>query len=176
MRLRSVWPSFMARRTRKASKVRPNSATVFLPSVVSRSAKSPARRRAAAHADGCGKSSRFGSSVQHLAFATADIFATADALKARGFAPLPIPANYYDDIEARFTLADGLADRLRAGSILYDRDEHGEYFQLYSNTYGDGFFVEIVERRGGYRGYGAANAPFRVAAQQRAAHRLHDAL
>ena len=32
----------------------------------------------------------FGSSVQHLAFATGDIFATAAALKATGFVPLAL--------------------------------------------------------------------------------------
>ena len=51
----------------------------------------------------------------------------------------------------------------------------GEYFQLYSRTYGDGFFFEIVERRNGYRGYGAPNAPFRIAAQQRAIQQAHGA-
>ena len=40
-------------------------------------------------------------------------------------------------------------------------------FQLYSPNFGEGFFFEIVERRGGYRGYGAPNAPFRIAAQKR---------
>ena len=61
-----------------------------------------------------------------------------------------------------------VADRLRAENILYDRDaDGGEYFQLYSPNYGEGFFFEIVERRGGYRGYGAANAQFRIAAQKR---------
>lgn len=109
----------------------------------------------------------FGSSVQHLAFACDDIFATARALRARGFAPLPISANYYDDVEARFGLEPDLADRLREENILYDRDEHGEYFQLYAPTWGEGFIVEIVERRGAYRGYGAPNAPFRIAAQKR---------
>jgi 4-hydroxyphenylpyruvate dioxygenase len=64
-------------------------------------------------------------------------------------------------------LAPDFADRLRASNILYDRDEHGEYFQLYSPNFGEGFFFEIVERRGGYRGYGAPNAPFRIAAQKR---------
>ena len=39
-----------------------------------------------------------------------------------------------------------LADRLRAANILYDRDEGGEFFQLYSQTFGEGFFFEIVER------------------------------
>jgi 4-hydroxyphenylpyruvate dioxygenase len=75
--------------------------------------------------------------------------------------------NYYDDLEARFGLDGDLADRLRQGNILYDRDQHGEYFQLYCPTYGEGFIFEIVERRGLYRGYGAPNAPFRIAAQKR---------
>ncbi len=108
----------------------------------------------------------FGSSVQHLAFATSDILATARSLKANGFVPLAISPNYYDDVEARFGLDAGLADRLRAENILYDRDSTGEYFQLYSPNYGEGFFFEIVQRDA-YRGYGAANAPFRIAAQQR---------
>jgi len=33
--------------------------------------------------------------------------------------------------------------------------------------YGEGFFFEIVERRDGYKGYGAPNAQFRIAAQKR---------
>ncbi|WP_018238461.1 bifunctional sugar phosphate isomerase/epimerase/4-hydroxyphenylpyruvate dioxygenase family protein [Ensifer sp. BR816] len=105
----------------------------------------------------------FGSGIQHLAFHTDDIFATAAALHRNGFRPLQISPNYYDDAEARFGLEPALTERLRAANILYDRDEHGEYFQLYSPTYGEGFFFEIVERRG-YRGYGAANAIFRIAA------------
>jgi 4-hydroxyphenylpyruvate dioxygenase len=109
----------------------------------------------------------FGSAVQHLAFATPDIFATAAALTANGFETLAITPNYYDDVEARFGLDPEFADRLRATNILYDRDEHGEYFQLYSPNFGEGFFFEIVERRAGYRGYGAPNAPFRIAAQKR---------
>ena len=109
----------------------------------------------------------FGAGIQHLAFASNDLFATAAALKAHGFQALAISPNYYDDIEARFGLEPDLADLLRAENILYDRDEAGEYFQLYAPTWGDGFIVEIVERRGGYRGYGAPNAPFRIAAQKR---------
>jgi 4-hydroxyphenylpyruvate dioxygenase len=109
----------------------------------------------------------FGSDVQHLAFATDDIFAAAAGLKELGFAALPISANYYDDVEARFGLDPDLAERLRAESMLYDRDDHGEYFQLYAPTWGEGFIFEIVERRGGYQGYGAPNAPFRIAAQKR---------
>ncbi|MBD9389105.1 sugar phosphate isomerase/epimerase and 4-hydroxyphenylpyruvate domain-containing protein [Agrobacterium sp. AGB01] len=110
---------------------------------------------------------KFGSGVQHLAFHTADIFATAAALRANGFKPLPISPNYYDDVEARFGLDPELTERLKVENILYDRDDHGEYFQLYSTTFGEGFFFEIVQRSG-YRGYGAANAIFRISALKKA--------
>lgn len=110
----------------------------------------------------------FGSSVQHLALATDDIVATARALRDLGFRPLEISRNYYDDLAARLGLEAAFVAELRAFHLLYDRDEAGEYFQLYSHTHGDGFFFEIVERRGAYRGYGAINAPFRIAAQKRA--------
>lgn len=108
-----------------------------------------------------------GAAVQHVAFATDDIFATADALAGRGFAPLPMPVNYYDDLAARFDLEPDLLERVKARNILYDADTTGEFFQFYSRPYGQGLFFEIVERRGGYAGYGAANAPFRIAAQKR---------
>ncbi|MDP2732954.1 MAG: VOC family protein, partial [Hoeflea sp.] len=110
---------------------------------------------------------RFGSAVQHLAFESSDIFATAEALTANGFKPLEISPNYYEDLAARLDLDEALIDRLRRAHILYDRDGKGEYFQLYSPGFGEGFFFEIVERRGGYGGYGAVNAPFRIAAQKR---------
>lgn len=110
----------------------------------------------------------FGSSIQHLALATDDIFATAERLQRLGFRPLDVPANYYDDVEARFGLDPDLTQRLREHHILYDRDEAGEYMQIYSRNYGEGFFFEIVQRRNAYAGYGAFNAPFRIASQKRA--------
>src|SRR5690606_9281381 len=110
----------------------------------------------------------FGSSVQHIAFASSDIFASAATMRDFGFRPLEISPNYHDDLEARFDIEPDPYEALRANAILYDRAEDGEYFQFYSTNYGEGFFFEVVERRGGYRGYGAANAPFRIAAQKRA--------
>ena len=121
----------------------------------------------------------FGSSVQHLAFATDDIFATASSLRAAGFTALTISPNYYDDVEARFGLDPGLADRLRAANILYDRDENGEFFQLYAPMFGEGFIVEIVERRARLQGLrrGERTVPHRRAeapseTRGNAAHRL----
>jgi 4-hydroxyphenylpyruvate dioxygenase len=109
----------------------------------------------------------FGSSIQHLAFRTNDIFATVKQLRAKGFAPLQISPNYFDDLEARFGLDPEFVEQLREFEVLYDRDEAGEFLQIYSQNFGEGFFFEIVERRGGYTGYGAPNAPFRIAAQKR---------
>lgn len=110
----------------------------------------------------------FGSSVQHIAFASSDIFATAKALVENGLKPLEISRNYYSDLEARLGLDTQFLVRLAEHNILYDRDANGEFFQLYTPNFGEGFFFEIVERRGAYAGYGAVNAPFRIAAQKRA--------
>lgn len=105
---------------------------------------------------------KFGSGIQHIAFETDDIFKTVAALKANGFHTLPISPNYYGDLESRFGLEPELTDRLRCDNILYDRDDDGEYYQVYSKTYSEGFFFEIVQRKG-YQAYGAANAIFRIA-------------
>src|SRR5690606_31728613 len=108
----------------------------------------------------------FGSGVQHIAFATNDIHATAASLRANGVDLLPIPENYYDDLEAKWYLPAVEIERLKAANILYDRYGAAKYLQLSTPTYGERFFFEIVERRG-YKGFGAANAPIRLAAQAR---------
>jgi 4-hydroxyphenylpyruvate dioxygenase len=109
----------------------------------------------------------FGPSVQHVAFSSNDIFQTARTLTDRGFSFLQISPNYYGDLRARFGLDDAMIRSLRALNILYDRDGDGEYFQLYSPVIGEGFFLEVVQRTGGYSGYGAPNAAFRIASQRR---------
>ena len=109
----------------------------------------------------------FGGSVQHIALATDDIFATAAALRERGFAALQISPNYFDDLAARFDIAPETLARMRSENILYDADDTGEFLQLYSQPFAGQLFLEIVERRSAYAGYGAPNAPFRIAAQKR---------
>jgi 4-hydroxyphenylpyruvate dioxygenase len=119
-------------------------------------------------------SEAFGSGVQHIAFATDDIFATVSRLEANGVNLLPIPENYYDDLEAKTDLAPAQIKQLKAHNVLYEGDGTGEYLQVYTDTFQERFFFEIVERRGGYRGFGASNAQIRLAAQARAAR--HPAL
>lgn len=108
--------------------------------------------------------------AQHIALATDDVVAAARRFRAAGGALLPIPANHYDDLAARFDLTDGELATYRELGILYDRDAHGEFRHCYTWTVGRVFF-ELVQRDGGYRGYGASNAPVRLAAQH-AARRL----
>ncbi len=76
----------------------------------------------------------FGSGVQHIAFTTNDIVQTARAIKASGLETLPIPDNYYDDLEARFDLADDVLAELKELGILYDRDGDGEFFQIFTKN------------------------------------------
>ena len=110
----------------------------------------------------------FGSGVQHIAFATDDILATVARLKLNGVQLLPIPENYYDDLESKTDLEPERIAELKAHNILYEREGGGEYLQAYTRTFEQRFFFELVERRG-YRGFGASNAPIRLAAQSRLA-------
>jgi 4-hydroxyphenylpyruvate dioxygenase len=110
----------------------------------------------------------FGSGVQHVAFGTDDIVTTAAQLKRNGVEVLPIPDNYYDDLEARVDLPAERLKMFKDNNILYDRDADGEYLQVYTRSFKDLFFIEIVQRTG-YRGFGAINAPIRLNAQSRLA-------
>ncbi len=101
---------------------------------------------------------------QHIAFACADAVATAAALRSRGARLLEIPDNYYDDLAARTGLPSERIDVLREHSVLHDRDEHGELLHFYTELMGTRVFFEVVQRIGGYRGFGVVNAPVRMAA------------
>ncbi|WP_010032204.1 MULTISPECIES: VOC family protein, partial [Streptomyces] len=104
---------------------------------------------------------------QHIALTTDDITAAARRTRAAGAELLKIPANYYEDLDARYDFAPGELDTYQELGILYDRDEHGgEFRHCYTATVGRVFF-EIVQRTAGYGGYGAANASVRLAAQRR---------
>lgn len=103
---------------------------------------------------------------QHVAFVCADVRAVARAARERGFAPLEMPANYYDDIAARFALSEADVDELRDLHLGYDQDAAGEYLHFYTRTIGEVFF-EFVERVDAYAGFGAGTAPVRLTAQGR---------
>ncbi|MEU9689803.1 bifunctional sugar phosphate isomerase/epimerase/4-hydroxyphenylpyruvate dioxygenase family protein [Amycolatopsis japonica] len=103
-------------------------------------------------------------SPQHIALACDDALAVACALRKAGAPVLEIPGNYYDDLEARFDLP--FAARLRENSVLYDRDEDGEFLHFCTELVGSRVFFEVVQRIGGYRGYGVVNTPVYMTAHR----------
>jgi 4-hydroxyphenylpyruvate dioxygenase len=104
---------------------------------------------------------------QHIAFASDDVVATARALRAAGAPLLAVPANYHDDLDARLDLEPELMTAVRECGLFYDQDEHGGYLHLVTEVLGSRVFFEVVQRIGGYDGYGAADAPVRMAAHRR---------
>ena len=112
-----------------------------------------------------------GAGVHHVALATDDVGASVAALEARRAPVLAIPPNYYEDLGARFPLDDDALEALEAGDILFDAASGaagaGEFRHAYTDAFHNRFFFELVERRGGYAGFGAANAAIRMAAQAR---------
>ncbi|MBZ7514646.1 bifunctional sugar phosphate isomerase/epimerase/4-hydroxyphenylpyruvate dioxygenase family protein [Klebsiella grimontii] len=108
-----------------------------------------------------------GAGLQHAAFACRDLPATLASLPQIAVEALPIPANYYDDLLARFG-EDAQVNLLKNHQILYDRDrDGGEFLHLYTRPFSAGrFFFELTERRNGYALYGAVNAAVRLSAMQ----------
>ncbi|WP_405865321.1 sugar phosphate isomerase/epimerase and 4-hydroxyphenylpyruvate domain-containing protein [Streptomyces sp. NBC_01515] len=108
-----------------------------------------------------------GAHAQHIALASEDVVAAARRFREAGGQLLRMPANYYDDLAARFAFPEGELETYQDLGILYDRDAGGEFRHCYTRTVGRVFF-ELVQRGPGYRGYGAQNAPVRLAAQHTA--------
>jgi 4-hydroxyphenylpyruvate dioxygenase len=106
------------------------------------------------------------SEPQHVAFTTGDVIAAAKAMRARGAPLLDIPGNYYDDLEVRLAPAPELLAAMRTYSVLYDRDDQGEFLHFYTEILGSRVFFEVVQRVDGYDGYGAVNSPVRMAAHR----------
>ncbi|MFJ2321270.1 3-dehydroshikimate dehydratase QuiC [Pseudomonas sp. NPDC087817] len=110
-------------------------------------------------------SSYRGSGVHHIAFDCEDIFAEVRRAKEAGVPLLDIPLNYYDDLAARFDFDDEFLSELAYYNVLYDRDaQGGELFHVYTEPFEGRFFFEIIQRKNGYAGYGAANVAVRLAA------------
>ena len=109
--------------------------------------------------------------VHHVALATADARKSMASLRQAGAPTLPIPRNYYDDVATRLSLDPSVVEGLEPLGLLYDEDSQGQFRHAYTQPFHDRFFFEVVERAGGYAGFGAPNAAVRMAAQAR----LHSA-
>ena len=108
------------------------------------------------------------SSPQLIAFTATDAIACARIMRERGAPILEMPGNYYDDLDARLSLPVELVESLREHSILYDRDEQGEFLHFFTEMLASRVFFEVVQRINGYAAYGDAHSiPLRMAAHRR---------
>lgn len=104
--------------------------------------------------------------ITQVAFGCPDVRARVRALRAAGVPLMPVPDNYYVDLDARLGLDPALLDDLRSHGVLYDRVGDGELLHAFTAPLATGFHVELVERRGGYDGYGSAGTHVRLAMQR----------
>ena len=107
-----------------------------------------------------------GPGVHHIALAVPELRPAMAAARARGLAAVPIPGIYYEDLATQHGLAAAQLHRLEELGILFDRDAGGDFLHAYLPPFAGRFFFELLER-GAYQGYGASNAPVRLAAMAR---------
>jgi len=100
-----------------------------------------------------------GEGIQHLAFATDDIFATVDTLRANGVRFQESPDTYYDMIDARVPGHAHNVQAMRERGILIDGSpETGEglLLQIFTENMVGPIFFEIIQRKGN-EGFGEGN-------------------
>jgi len=100
-----------------------------------------------------------GEGIQHIALGTRDIYASVETLNARGIKFLPVPASYYDMIDARLPGHGEDLGRLRRNAILIDgapTKEGGRLLQIFTETMIGPIFFEIIQRKGD-EGFGEGN-------------------
>ncbi len=114
-----------------------------------------------------------GSGVNHIAFRTNNIFEIAERMQELSVEIMDVTDNYYDDLSSRFDLSTENLQRLKRLHILYDEDEFGSFFQLFTKLIYGRFCFEVVQRDG-YRGYGFPNAQLRLTMQAMDIAHLHD--
>jgi 4-hydroxyphenylpyruvate dioxygenase len=100
-----------------------------------------------------------GEGIQHLAFATDDIFRTVDALRANGVRFQDSPDTYYDMIDERVPGHAHDVQAMRERRILIDGSpETGEglLLQIFTENMIGPIFFEIIQRKGN-EGFGEGN-------------------
>jgi 4-hydroxyphenylpyruvate dioxygenase len=103
--------------------------------------------------------SHCGPGIHQISLRTDDIFSIMPKM-GKNF--LRLPQNYFDDLETRFGLSSEELTALNQQNVMYDVDQNGEFLHACTDAYRDSFFIEFVERRGQYNGYGVQNVSFRT--------------
>lgn len=102
-----------------------------------------------------------GSGVQHIAFSTTDIVFAARSLKEAGVEFNEYPASYYEALEEKLMQRKVVidVDSLKKYGILCDFEGDSYLLQIFTKPISSRptVFYEIIQRVGGYSGFGAGN-------------------
>ena len=102
----------------------------------------------------------YGSGIQHMAFASDNIFETVVHMRRTGVEFVQYPAAYYTLMREAGKVPADLIDKLEAHNILCDASDDGAYlFQTFTKPFGDRptFFYEVIQRTAGYEGFALQN-------------------
>jgi 4-hydroxyphenylpyruvate dioxygenase len=98
-----------------------------------------------------------GEGIQHIALGTENIYATVDALRARGTEFQETPATYYEGIAGRVNGHQEAVGELQRRGILIDGSEKsGILLQIFTKNAIGPIFFEIIQRKGN-DGFGEGN-------------------
>ncbi len=102
-----------------------------------------------------------GEGIQHIALASADIYASVAALRQRGLRFMATPDSYFDAIDSRLPGHGEDIERLRRLRILIDGEALDKInedllLQIFTDTLIGPLFFEIIQRKGN-QGFGEGN-------------------
>jgi 4-hydroxyphenylpyruvate dioxygenase len=100
-----------------------------------------------------------GEGIQHIALGSADIFASVEALRARGVPFQETPSSYFDALDTRLPGHGEDVSRLRTNHILMDgapTEGQGILLQIFTTDAIGPIFFEIIQRKGN-EGFGEGN-------------------
>src|SRR6201996_2632979 len=98
-----------------------------------------------------------GEGIQHIALGTDNIYATVDALRARGVEFQETPATYYEGVGARVMgHRESVPELQRRGILIDGNDQSGILLQIFTKNAIGPIFFEIIQRKGN-EGFGEGN-------------------
>ena len=101
----------------------------------------------------------YGSGIQHMAFATSDIFRSIRAMAKGGIDFVQYPKAYYTALREKGDIPASLIDELESCNVLCDAQGGAYLFQTFTKPFGDRptFFYELIQRTNGYVGFALNN-------------------
>lgn len=99
----------------------------------------------------------YGAGIQHIAFASGNIFKSVELLRQNGVKFTKYPDVYYEKLASKYPNLDVAI--LRKHGVLCDVLDDALLFQIFTAPIGDRatFFYEIVQRVNNYEGFGLNN-------------------